>query len=127
MRAAAAVVALALAACAPLPPAGDAPIPAGLQGRWGLVPADCDPARDDAKGLMTVGPDTLRFYEARARVAAITARSPDRLAARFAFEGEGTTWTREIDFRLVGGGERLIRNETGPDAMPGPLTYRRCP
>src|SRR5690606_16407012 len=28
-------------------------IPAPIQGRWGLVAADCEPGRADAKGLLT--------------------------------------------------------------------------
>src|SRR5215210_8614734 len=41
-------------------------IPASLHGRWGLTPADCTSTRGDAKGLLIVGPDEIRFYESRA-------------------------------------------------------------
>ena len=51
-------------------PAPTATIPAGLQGRWGLTPADCVPGRSDAKGLLIISPGELRFYESRAVPAA---------------------------------------------------------
>ena len=38
-------------------------IPAVIQGRWGLVAADCEPGRDDAKGLLTISANELDFYE----------------------------------------------------------------
>src|SRR6478752_2914554 len=41
-------------------------IPAALQGRWGLTPADCMSGRSDAKGLLTIAADGLQFYESRA-------------------------------------------------------------
>src|SRR5215212_795465 len=47
-------------------PAPAATIPAALQGRWGLSPADCMPGRSDAKGLLIISPGELRFYESRA-------------------------------------------------------------
>ena len=54
-------------------PAPASSIPAALQGRWGLTPADCMPGRSDAKGLLTITADGLRFYESRAVPAADTA------------------------------------------------------
>src|SRR5687768_11553061 len=55
---------------APAPPAGNqapaASIPAALHGRWGMSPADCTSTRGDAKGLLVVSADGLRFYESRA-------------------------------------------------------------
>ena len=38
-------------------------IPASLHGRWGLTPADCTSTRGDAKGLLIVSADGLKFYE----------------------------------------------------------------
>src|SRR3546814_17352184 len=35
-------------------------LPVDFQGRWGLVANDCDPARADNKGLMTVPADSLK-------------------------------------------------------------------
>src|SRR3546814_5910594 len=64
-------------------------LPVDFQGRWGLVANDCDPARDDNKGLMTVAADTLKFYESRGVVKTVTIASPTKLTADLAFTGEG--------------------------------------
>jgi hypothetical protein len=115
----------------PAPTSADTPaatqIPAAVQGRWGLVANDCDPARDDAKGLLTVGPDTLRFYESRATLGPIKEVDATRIRATFAFTGEGMTWTRDIVLDAQDGGKTLIRREYGADAAPSPLRYMRCP
>src|SRR5215218_6684586 len=49
-------------------------IPASLHGRWGLTPADCTSTRGDAKGLLVISADGLKFYESRA--------VPDRKSTR---------------------------------------------
>lgn len=108
------------------PPLLDGTIPRALRGRWGLVPADCTSTHGDAKGLMEVGARTLTFYESRATLKSIRAAQPDRLRADYAFTGEGQEWTLEVDLRSWKGGAQLIRQDRGPDALPGPLTYTRC-
>ena len=102
-------------------------IPAAVQGRWGLVANDCDPSRDDAKGLLTIGPDTLKFYESRAKLGQVKEIDASRIRASFAFSGEGMTWTRDEVLDAQDGGKTLIRREYGEDAAPGPLRYSRCP
>lgn len=102
-------------------------IPAAVQGRWGLDANDCDPARDDAKGLLTIGPDTLRFYESRATLGPITDISANRIHATFEFTGEGMTWSRDEVLDAQDGGKALIRREYGEGAAPRPLRYTRCP
>ena len=102
-------------------------IPAALQGRWGLVENDCDPKRDDAKGLLTIGPDTLGFYESRAKLGQIKEIDDSRIRASFDFSGEGMTWSRDEALDAQDGGKTLIRREYGEDAAPGPLRYTRCP
>src|SRR6188472_2988303 len=57
---------LAQAAATPQGTTDAAPIPAALQGRWGLTPADCTSALGDAKGLLVINANELRFYESRA-------------------------------------------------------------
>ena len=104
----------------------DLTIPAALQGRWGLVPADCTSTRGDAKGLLTIGPATLRFYESHARLEAVKEREESRIAARFAFSGEGMEWRRDMVLDAQGGGKVLIRREFGTDAAPGGFRYVRC-
>lgn len=102
-------------------------VPLALQGRWGLVADDCDPRRDDAKGLMVVQADTLAFYESRATLARVDDRSETRLEGVFVFSGEGETWQRVLLLDLRDGGEGLMRQELGEGAAPDALHYIRCP
>ncbi|MPS69062.1 MAG: hypothetical protein E2586_11250 [Novosphingobium sp.] len=102
-------------------------IPGALQGRWGLVDADCTSTRGDAKGLLTISGDTLTFYESVAKLATIRSGSPSSFDGEFAFTGEGQSWNLDVALTSPDGGKTLIRKDTGPDAMPGPLTYTKCP
>jgi hypothetical protein len=99
-------------------------IPSPLRGRWGLVPADCEPGRADAKGLLTVSADKLEFCESVGTLGEASERLPQSLRANFAFTGEGMTWTREMS--LETDGKTLTRTEYGAEAMPEPLRYTRC-
>lgn len=99
-------------------------IPATLQGRWGLVAADCEPGRADAKGLMVVDADSLEFYESMGMLGDIDQRAGDMIHADFAFTGEGMTWSREMELAVAG--DTLTRTEYGDEAMPAPLEYTRC-
>jgi len=101
-------------------------IPAVIRGRWGLVSADCDPARDDAKGLLTITASKLEFYESVGTLDTIMEAEPSRIRAAFDFEGEGMTWEREIVLDVQDGGSTLIRREYGEDAAPGPFRYAKC-
>ena len=101
-------------------------LPIAIQGRWGMVPADCTSTRGDAKGLLIVDPTTLKFYESRGTLGKIAERTETRIRASFAFSGEGMTWTRDEVLDVQPGGKTLIRREFGEDAQPGPLTYARC-
>ncbi|HKX76975.1 MAG TPA: hypothetical protein VJM34_00440 [Novosphingobium sp.] len=101
-------------------------IPEVLQGRWGLVEADCEEGRPDAKGLMVVSADRLKFYEAVARLGKIADRTDSKVRAAFAFTGEGQTWHQDMLLETKGDGI-LLRRDYGPDALPEPLTYQRCP
>ena len=153
LRSALPVTLLALAACAQ--PADDAPdsnetmmpvepdggigdgagpptdsvaegIPAALQGRWGLVPADCTSTRGDAKGLIEIDGESITFYESRAVLEEVETSQPTMIAARFAFTGEGQEWTRDMTWRLSDDRSQLVRSETGADALAEPLTYMKC-
>jgi hypothetical protein len=101
-------------------------IPEALQGRWGLVPADCTSTRGDAKGLLIVSSTTLTFYESRGILTRIDERSDSRIRAAFAFSGEGMTWRRDEVLDAQNGGKTLVRREYGEDAAPGPFRYTRC-
>ena len=101
-----------------------AAIPASMQGRWGLVPADCTSTRGDAKGLLTITPDTLQFYESRAKLTKVVGNWPEKLNAEFAFTGEGQSWTRTETLSLTNSSNTLIRQD---EELPQPLRYSRCP
>ncbi|WP_156841393.1 hypothetical protein [Novosphingobium aquimarinum] len=101
-------------------------IPPAMRGRWGLVAADCTSTKGDAKGLMVVSPDTLKFYESVAKLGMIQRVDADLLAASFKFSGEGHSWILEVALELSDDGETLTRRDKGPDAMPEPLVYSRC-
>lgn len=100
-------------------------IPAALQGRWGMVAADCTSTRGDAKGLLTIGSDTLTFYEAVGKLRSVEARDANRITATFAFTGEGMAWEREED--LAVSGTTLTRKATTVGGAPeGPYSYEKC-
>jgi hypothetical protein len=102
-------------------PAVASKIPAPLQGRWGLTPGDCTSTRGDAKGLLIIGPDDLKFYESRAVPGPDTQTSPDSISGKFAFTGEGQTWTKFQALELQK--DQLVRTESNPMAS---FTYARC-
>ena len=99
-------------------------IPAKFAGRWGMVPADCTSTRGDAKGLMTISGDTLKFYESRARAEDIAARGNGRVTMKLRFSGEGKTWTTQQSLTMESDGRTLVRQETAPSHA---YTYSRCP
>lgn len=98
-----------------------AAIPAAFRGRWGMVPADCTSTRGDAKGLMTIEAERIRFYESRAVPTDLKVESPERWTAVLAFEGEGQNWTERTAMTLGDGGQSLTRTAEQS------FTYRRCP
>ena len=94
-------------------------IPDQYRGRWGMVAADCDRNRSDAKGAITIGEQTIRFYEA---VATLKERRPaiaTSFAGLFAFTGEGQNWQKVMTFTRTG--DTLKRAEES-----GTFTYKRC-
>lgn len=101
-------------------------IPADMRGRWGLVPADCDPSRSDTKGLLTITVDKLEFYESVATLDEIEEATPTRLRATFDFMGEGMTWERDMLLELEDEGSALVRREFGEDAAPDAFRYAQC-
>jgi hypothetical protein len=101
------------------PPA--AKIPAALQGRWALSPTDCTAALSDAKGLLIINPNELRFYESRAVPSEVVGIDPNSISGTFAFTGKGRSWaeyeTLKIDRNV------LVRTETKPTAS---FSYAKC-
>jgi len=102
-------------------PAPSSAIPTALQGKWGLNPADCMPGRSDAKGLLTIGPADLRFYESRAVPTGDIVTDEDSMSGNFAFTGEGQSWTKYQALKVDKG--RLVRTETEPTAS---FSYAKC-
>jgi hypothetical protein len=101
-------------------------IPTAIQGRWGLTAVDCEPGRDDAKGLLTVTADTLEFYESVGTLDDIKEIGETLIRAEFDFVGEGQEWQRDITLDAREGGTVLIRREDGVDAAPGDFRYTKC-
>ena len=96
-------------------------IPASLQGRWGLTPMDCTSTRGDAKGLLVVSADNLKFYESRAVPARDAHSGTDSISGNFNYSGEGQTWTKFESLERKG--QELVRTESNPVAS---FTYARC-
>ena len=100
-------------------------IPPALQGRWGMVAADCTSTRGDAKGLLTISPTTLKFYESVGQLGGIVERTGNSIRAQYAFTGEGMEWTRDIALSVTG--DTLTRLDRGGEEPGGPFSYTRCP
>lgn len=114
----------------PLPTASPSPIaaiPADFQGRWGMVPNDCDPQRADNKGLLTIAGSRLSFYESRGTAAAIRQLQPTRIGFDLPMSGEGMTWSEPTTLTLLDDGKTLVREATGSPDRAGSFRYSRCP
>ena len=96
-------------------------IPASLHGRWGLTPGDCTSTRGDAKGLLIVSADSLKFYESVGKPAGTLKTSGDSASGDFDFTGEGMTWKRYEALEIQD--NKLVRTESSPMAS---FTYARC-
>ncbi|PNU06619.1 hypothetical protein A8V01_03180 [Novosphingobium guangzhouense] len=105
---------------------GMSEIPEAIRGRWGLVAADCTSTRGDAKGLLEVSADQLKFYESVAKLGEIKEAGESRIRGTFDYTGEGQSWTQDVVLDVQDDGKTMIRRDYGKDAMPGPLTYTRC-
>ena len=102
-------------------PARAVPIPPIVHGRWGLTPGDCTSTKGDAKGLLTIDAEGLRFYESRAVPVDRVNTSPDSFSAEFAFTGEGMEWKKFLTLELQD--DKLVRTESNPTTS---YTYARC-
>ena len=94
-------------------------IPAQYRGRWGMNANDCDPKRSDAKGLMTVGDTSIRFYESVASLQEQRPAIATSFSGVYSFEGEGQTWERVVT--LTRTGDTLKRAQAD-----GNFTHTRC-
>ena len=94
-------------------------IPGQYRGRWGMVVADCDRNRSDAKGAMTIGERNIVFYESNATLKEQRPAIATSFAGLFAFTGEGQSWEKVMTFTRTG--NTLKRAEE-----TGTFTYTRC-
>ena len=101
------------------PPATNASIPAQYQGRWGMVPNDCDPSRADNKGLITIDSKTIKFYESRATLKEQRPAIATSFSGLYAFTGEGQEWQKVVT--LTRTGDKLKRADD-----EGSYDYTRC-
>ena len=97
------------------------PIPAAIRGHWGLTPGDCTSTRGDAKGLLEIGPDSLKFYESRAVPDTSIETGDQGISGNFNFTGEGQQWSKYVSLKLQG--KVLTRTERNPVAS---YNYARC-
>ena len=102
-------------------PATAALIRAALQGRWGLTPGDCTSTRGDAKGLLVVSSNELRFYESRAVPSPGAQADSDSINGNFDYTGEGESWTKFETLERKK--DKLVRTESNPAAS---YTYAKC-
>lgn len=94
-------------------------IPGQYRGRWGMVAADCEQGRSDAKGLITIGEKSIRFYESTAMLKEQRPAIATSFSGLFGFTGEGQTWEKVMTFTRTG--DSLKRAEA-----EGNFTYKRC-
>jgi len=94
-------------------------IPVQYRGRWGMTANDCTPGRSDAKGLMEIRANSIKFYESLASLQEQRPAIATSFSGTFGFEGEGQSWERVIT--LTRTGDTLKRAQAD-----GTFTYKRC-
>ena len=94
-------------------------IPGQYRGRWGMNAADCDQARADNKGMITIGEKSVRFYESTAILKERRPAVAISFSGLFAFTGEGQSWEKVMTFTRTG--DMLKRADDH-----GTYNYRRC-
>ena len=94
-------------------------IPDQYRGRWGMVAADCTSTRGDAKGLITIGDKSIRFYESTATLKEQRPAIATSFSGLFGFTGEGQTWQEVMTFTRTGDTLKRAEDE-------GTFTYKRC-
>jgi hypothetical protein len=102
---------------------GTLAIPAAFRGRWGMNPADCTSTKGDAKGLITIGDKTIKFFESKGTLIKVVLNAPENFTGTFAFTGEGQSWTNSQNLKLTNSSNTLIRSETDVDQS---YSYQRC-
>ena len=107
-------------------PAPITAIPPALQGRWGMVPADCTSTRGDNKGLLRVSADPIVLRIGRPP-GLLTTAGARRLAGNYASTGEGMNWTRRDSTSARGTADAHPHGRSRRSDEPGgPFIYTRC-
>lgn len=133
----AAVLTLLLAACSPGEEAAPGPAPApasepavsaisitappAFQGEWNADLSACGGGGDESR--LTIGPDTIAFYESQGEISATRLEADGRLAIEAMMSGEGETWVDSRVFQLSEDGQTLTDVSEGSTG----LVRRRCP
>lgn len=99
-------------------------IPKALQGKWALAPEDCTAVHGTARGMLTIGPTLVRFYESVAHLGRVEEVGDGRLLADFVFQGAGARWTRSEEFDALD--NVLVRREYTSAGSSDPVSYTRC-
>jgi hypothetical protein len=99
----------------------NATIPAAFHGRWGMNSNDCTSTRGDAKGLITITANRIDFYESRATPVQVTGNYAENFTAKFAFTGEGQSWTKLENLKLTNSSKTMVRTD-----KDGSFSYQRC-
>lgn len=86
-------------------------LPPAFEGRWGMKPEDCDIARSDTRGLLSVTGSKLTFYDAAATATVIGGSSRYKVVADLALSDRGRKWQRRDTFELTNAGTVLQRTE----------------
>ena len=86
-----------------------------------MTPGDCTSTRGDAKGLLIIEPQLLRFYESRAVPTADVQGDNTSASGTFQFTGEGQSWSKYESLQLQK--TLLVRTESNPTAS---FTYAKC-
>ncbi len=94
-------------------------IPAQYRGRWGMVAADCTSTRGDAKGLITIGDTSIRFYESTATLNDQRPAIATSFSGLYGFTGEGQTWEKVVTLTRTGDTLKRADDE-------GSYNYTRC-
>ncbi|MGE5501370.1 MAG: hypothetical protein ACM3W4_05540 [Ignavibacteriales bacterium] len=92
-------------------------VPAAFQGVWAATEEDCAKVSETR---LTVGADSLTFYESHGPVGRVEAAGPDEIIIHVPLTGEGETSERTFRYRLINGGSGLFDVRNG-------LTRIRCP
>lgn len=77
--------------------------------------------RPDAKGLLVVTSGSLDFHESKAVPAEDVASDAASISGKFAFTGEGRSWTKYEALKI--NKHTLVRTEMNPTAS---FTYAKC-